>query len=720
MSFLAPMFLIGAAGIAIPIVLHLIRRQTKAQQDFSSLMFLEPSPPRMMQRSRIDQWFLLLLRGLALLLLVGAFARPYWNSSSLNETSAPELRRAILLDTSASMKRDGVWDKAIESIRTVASTLQSNESLALYTFDQHINVLVSHEDSNASPPSERVQKVLAALSACQPSSRGTDLGLALATVGDQLTRTDEKDDANSDSPSEIVLVSDFQAGCLIDRLENYQWPTQCRLRILRVEPKNASNVCASILNSKDEHEASSAQPQASVLPTPAPTTTSTKEAEKTHRDKLAVRLNNYGDDVANVTLNWLDPNGRPIEAGTEVAAEVPANGSTVVRIEKLDVEAVRLRLEGDASIFDNDRFVAKPPKRSFDVVCIDREQREPTESLGYFLKQLPLGDESRDVHFVWREPGSTADWPVKELTPLIVASHDLVESDAIQWKAFIEQGGHGLWVFDHSLEDGKQLAAVQSQWQALTSDPPPEIREAKAGHDAMFESIDFTHPLFRSLSDSKFNDFTKIRFWKHRNVELNDSWTTIAKYDDSFPAIAFRQIGNGTLWWMSSGWQPQESQFALSSKFVPILSAIFSMAAPVERVLDSVMTGDKIECEEGERWANETGLELELEVGQDRKQFLPVEEPGFLRVQRDDQRRFVAVNLPLSESNTQAMEVERLERLGVITSDSSSTRLASEKKEQLHSQELEGQQRAWRWLIIGMLGAIVVETIWSLRGQQSK
>jgi hypothetical protein len=716
MSFLAPMFLIGAAGIAIPIALHLIRRQTRAQQDFSSLMFLDPSPPKLMQRSRIDQWVLLLLRGLALLLLAGAFARPYWKSTSLNEATLPELRRAILLDTSASMKRDGVWDKAIASVREVAGTLQPTESLALYTFDQRVQVLVSHEDSIASPPAERVQKVLAALSAVQPSSRSSDLGLALATVGDQLTRTAEKEEANSDSPSEIVLVSDFQAGSPIDRLENYQWPTQCRLKIQRIDPISTGNVCASILDSKDEYDTNLASPVATALPPP----TSAKDDGESRRDKLAVRLNNYGDAVANVTLNWLDQTGMSIEGGTEIAAEVPAKGSTVVRVAKWDVEAARLRLEGDAATFDNERLVSKPPKRRFEIVCIDREQREATKSLGYFLKQLPLGDESRDVQFVWREPGSSAAWPVKDVVPLIVASHDMDEADAKQLRTFIQQGGHGLWVLDQSLDDGKRLAVVQSNWQMLTGDQPPEIREAQAGRDAMFESIDFTHPLFRSLSDSRFNDFTKIRFWKHRNVELNDRWTAIAKYDDAFPAIAFCKLGEGTLWWMSSGWQPSESQLALSSKFVPILSAIFTMAAPVERVMDSVLVGDKIECLEGEQWADGTGKDVKFEADQDGKRFFSVEEPGFLRMQRDNQQRFVAVNLSLSESDTQTMDIERLERLGVLTSDSRSTRLATERKEQLQSQELEGQQRAWRWLIVGMLGAIVIETFWSLRGQQSK
>ena len=47
MSFLAPLFLIGAAAIALPIVFHLIRRTVKDRVPFSALLFLKPSPPRL-------------------------------------------------------------------------------------------------------------------------------------------------------------------------------------------------------------------------------------------------------------------------------------------------------------------------------------------------------------------------------------------------------------------------------------------------------------------------------------------------------------------------------------------------------------------------------------------------------------------------------------------------------------------------------------------------
>ena len=53
------------------------------------------------------------LRGLALALLAFAFARPlFYRQSDMNISEAEGRRIAILVDTSASMRRDDLWTQA--------------------------------------------------------------------------------------------------------------------------------------------------------------------------------------------------------------------------------------------------------------------------------------------------------------------------------------------------------------------------------------------------------------------------------------------------------------------------------------------------------------------------------------------------------------------------------------------------------------------------------
>jgi len=62
MSFLTPLFLVALAGLAVPVIIHLIQRERKNVVQFPSLMFLQRIPYQSVQRRRIRNWPLLLLR----------------------------------------------------------------------------------------------------------------------------------------------------------------------------------------------------------------------------------------------------------------------------------------------------------------------------------------------------------------------------------------------------------------------------------------------------------------------------------------------------------------------------------------------------------------------------------------------------------------------------------------------------------------------------------
>ena len=114
MTFLAPLFLLGALAIAGPVLFHLIRRNTKEKFTFSSLMFLRPEPPRVTRKSRLEDILLLLARCALLALLALAFARPFFKQV-VTPDQAPDASQsaALLIDVSASMRRAGLWDKAM-------------------------------------------------------------------------------------------------------------------------------------------------------------------------------------------------------------------------------------------------------------------------------------------------------------------------------------------------------------------------------------------------------------------------------------------------------------------------------------------------------------------------------------------------------------------------------------------------------------------------------
>ncbi len=243
MSFLTPWFLAAGLAIAFPIVFHMIRRTPKGRVPFSTLMFLTPSPPRITRRSNIEHWLLLLLRGLALLLLAFAFARPFLFNSELQADADGERRLLVMLiDTSGSMQREGLWDDAMEQTEEWLEEVHPGDNLAVLSFDEQVRTVISFSTWAELPVEQRIATVRDGLDQLDPGWNSTDLGLALRRAGDDLL--DESSD-NHSVRKEIVLLSDMQSGSRLDSLELGDWPDDIFVTILPVgEAASRNNASA--------------------------------------------------------------------------------------------------------------------------------------------------------------------------------------------------------------------------------------------------------------------------------------------------------------------------------------------------------------------------------------------------------------------------------------------------------------------------------------------
>ena len=168
MSLLAPLYFLGAFAISLPIVFHLIRRQPEGEMAFSSLMFLRPTPPRLTRRSRLENWPLLLIRALVLLLLAAAFTRPLIRNSTLADLPQTNNSIVMLIDTSASMQRSGLWEQALDRAGQVIDGLSPGDQLSVVRFDRQPEVLFSFDQSSRV---EVQQLKLAARNALKTSAR---------------------------------------------------------------------------------------------------------------------------------------------------------------------------------------------------------------------------------------------------------------------------------------------------------------------------------------------------------------------------------------------------------------------------------------------------------------------------------------------------------------------------------------------------------------------
>jgi hypothetical protein len=641
----------------------------------------------------------------------------------------------LLLDASASMRREDIWEELQAKAIEIVDQSSPTDLLSIYAFDESLRPLLSIDETAEASLASRKEKSRLAIKACLPGWMSTDLGLALTTAVDLLQADRGAATDAQLNPSEIVVVTDFQSGTNLEKLADYTWPESIQVRIERVAPKSSSNARATLMKNDQATKASSETSREEDSRRVFVSSEALNDVELLSQSK-SVR----GDSL---DLVWLDSQGKPIET-SKTAARVPPGSNLVVSICNPPENSTVLRLMGDDSGFDNDVFVVPIIPSEFSLVCIDSLKRKPEDSLAYFIKQIPLGSINRKVSIVEREPDSELPWPIPSETPLIVVSHLATIRDLDALHFYIEQGGHVLWVWD-SPQKESQDGYAKGLERLVGSDSESfsgQVDEADSRQYSMLEQVDFRHPLFADLADSKFNDYSKIRFWSHRKLSLSDSkdWQILARFDDRSPALLSRKQGVGTLWLMLAGWQPSQSQFALSSKFVPLIAGMFRIASPRENNQDAMIVGQRVEWTASERVVDPSGQTLVasnsdwMKLAKDdteeavasngeskpeqsgdtpvlRTLSAVLRQPGvYTRYDSDEKPNRFAVNLNAAESRTSPAGIDRLDQYGVLVQQKPAEALKSVASQHLKAVELESKQAWWQWLVMGVLAVVGLES----------
>ena len=135
MMLLSPWMLLGGAAVGIPIAVHFFFKARYRRLPWAAMKFLREAIEQTSRRLKFQEWILLLLRCLLILLLALALARPGWKSAG--STGRGEAIDAVLvIDTSFSMgAADGDktrLERAKEAALGVIDSLPANSSVQIY------------------------------------------------------------------------------------------------------------------------------------------------------------------------------------------------------------------------------------------------------------------------------------------------------------------------------------------------------------------------------------------------------------------------------------------------------------------------------------------------------------------------------------------------------------------------------------------------------------
>ncbi len=754
MTPLAPLYLLGALAVAGPILFHLWRRTPRGRREFSTLMFLSPSPPRVTSRSRVEHWLLLVLRGVVLLLIALAFARPLWRTatSEPEQASAEELV-AVLVDTSASLRRGGAWADMMTQVNANLSKLPMTATVGLFAFDGHWRSIADFTELKPLEATARRELVAARLKELKPTWGGTNLGEALVRTATALQEVQ----AERAMPAKlrIVLASDLAVGANLDALRGYEWPSDLRVETLVARGVSPSNAGLQLVERNLD----------------------------LGDDLLRVRVTNSADATKEMfSLHWDGADA------ASVSVYVPPGQSRVIvpPVRPDGVVSTSLILTGDDHVFDNKVFVAPPRVETKLVVYCGADKPSDPDGLRFYLEGVFAASRRYRVEIVgWsdamvgraggspltltlspedggegtkpkaeEQPSQSDQTKPKNVEPLTLTLSPQSRGEGTKPKTKPEterpslvvlthlEESAGAFVKQHLETGGTVLIAARSAESGTATLKQcglddVSLKEATTRRDAMLGEIDFEHPLFAPFAEAQFSDFTGIRFWKHRTIvgfgtagdekkedrqagSLPHGGRMLSRFDDGSPAFVEFTVGKGRVWLMTAGWHPADSQLARSSKFPPLVYRMLEQASGAVSRPESLPVGSAIEWrKDSGSESSRTAVSITLpdgrvvnDTGGDAAATIATQ-PGLYGLMSEGRTETVAVNLAADESRTSPLPVEKLESLGVrfgAAERPEDVLRAKDRERQLQLVELEQTQKLWRWGLLAVIGLLLIET----------
>jgi len=674
MAFLAPLFFVGLAALAIPVLIHLTQREKKMVQQFPSLMFVRRIPYQTVRRRKIRDLALLMVRLAALALIIAAFARPFlWRPDAATAIGPGAREVVVLLDQSYSMAYGDRWDRAKAAARDAINGLGASDRASVVLFS-------SGADITMRSTGER-DRLTASFEAATPTPAATRYGPALKVAGSIL--------AESPLPRrEVILISDFQRN---------GWRGEEGSRL----PAGSTVTPVMIGGPTDA-------PDAAV--------TSVALARSTFSEQERVTLtaavaNRSDKPVVNDTIT-LEIAGRGVQ--TE-PLNIEANGSASIAFAPFTVTSrnmrVSVRAGMDALAFDNLFDVVVSPAVPVRIVEVEGGTRAGSGL--YLARALSIGDAPK-FETVTRQATDVSDDDLRRASVVLLNDVDVSVGLGRRLARFVQDGG-GLFV----------VAGPRATWPQEADVLPATLSQTidrSRGEAGRIGGIEYGHPVFEVFRAPRTGDFAPSRFYAYRSVTALPMSQVLARFDGGTPALVERRVGSGRVLLFASTFDLSWTDLPLKPIFLPLIHRVivylanYSEPAPwltIGQVFDPAASSAKSQAA-GRLALSPSGRRLPLEDEGSQTQVLELTEQGFYEIRGQSANSDVTViasNVDPAESDLTPMDPAEI--TAAATGNAASNGQAAESNVPLTPEAQERTQRLWWYLLCAGILLLGTDTLLS-------
>lgn len=640
-TFLAPLFLAGAALLAAPYIIHQIRRPEREPLRFSSLLFIPNAPEEVIERRRVQHVLLMLLRMLIFLLLALAFSRPYWQTVSALDAGNVPARHLILVDTSYSMGANNGLDRAKAAARAALAKVPEGELVGVMTFAASPRPPLARVYSAADPDAGSKERARQAIDQIELTEEATAYLPALQFAQNEL-RAGLDEAAQLEEPLIIHLISDFQKTGMPERYTGWKLASNVTLDLVDVRGAPYENAAITEVALRRNEKA-----ELRVLG-------KIKNWGNRDAEGLAVKLFVGGVETAANTITVQAGNASQTAFLLDHQGDAPIEGW--------------LELAADALTVDNRRYFTWHPPRKKPVLIVADEGSPEQWPPAFFLAQAlaPTADLPWSAETLARDalPEALSN-PAKRPTVLILgdlAAFD--EQTAKLVRNYVDQGGQLLVFLNESMLGSPLDTTLFGGLGIRTAGLRYQTPEARRYDLLTWVALD--HPIFASFSGAKYNDFSALRFYNRVLMEhdvTNQNVRMIGQFDNDAPAVLEATVGDGRMIIWPFPLRLSWTNLPKNARFVPFLYETLAYLSDLREGATEWRVGERISVssvvvdESGATVVLYPGEEQPVQLGSEQirdPEFQVLRRSGFFRTRSPNDegwRQVDAVNVDPRESD---------------------------------------------------------------------
>lgn len=590
LGFGNPLLLWGLGAASLPILIHLLNRRRFREERWAAMRFLIAAIRKNQRRIRIEQWLLLAVRTLLVILVVAAMAKPFLESlGAIPLLTGRRTHRVLVLDGSLSMAYETAAASRFDQAKALADRLvkgaRRGDAISVVLMADPPKVIIGAPSPNLDEVRKEISQV------------------ALPHGGTDLTATFEKIDqvlSASDIPQkEVVYLTDLQAASW--RKGGTGGADEGLKRALaKLEARRPRSVVIDLGATGGENRAVTTLQLNTPLVTlggPAPALTAT--------------IHNFGrSPVAGVRARLLVDG----QLGPEQVVDLPAGEDTPVAfVHGFDLpgdHVIEVQIDDDPLKLDNQRRLVVPVREFLRVLLVDGDYKtEPfTAETDYLAQALsPAEDSDQTPGLIKTDVVAESQLARRDLAPYdVVMLCNIAQFTAVEVAAletFLKQGG-GLVVFggDRVVPENYNRLLYADGKGLLPAEVGPVVGDAakKAESAFGFDPLNFRHPVveaFANTPDAVMAGLTGVKSWQFHLLKLpkGTAAQVALAFDNGAPAVIEAARPRGKVFQVATSADAGWTSWPLHPSFPPVMEQLALLAASGRLAERNVAVGQPLD-----------------------------------------------------------------------------------------------------------------------------